>query len=59
MWPEADVRAVADHWFQALRGLVRHASRQEASGHTPSDFPLVGLGQHDVERLEEMWRGRK
>ncbi|KUO05696.1 hypothetical protein AQJ58_39660 [Streptomyces sp. DSM 15324] len=58
IWPEPDVRAVADHWCQALRGLVRHGSQQGVGGFTPSDFPLVGLGQHDVEQLEDMWRTR-
>ncbi|GAA2610023.1 non-ribosomal peptide synthetase [Streptomyces lienomycini] len=58
MWPEADVRAVADHWFQALRGLARHGSGQGSGGFTPSDFPLVGLDQHDVEQLEDLWRSR-
>ncbi|WP_051905992.1 MULTISPECIES: non-ribosomal peptide synthetase [Streptomyces] len=58
MWPEADARAVAEYWFQALRGLARHGSEQGGGGFTPSDFPLVGLAQHDVEQLEDMWRTR-
>ncbi|MFI8191829.1 amino acid adenylation domain-containing protein [Streptomyces sp. NPDC085946] len=58
MWPEADARAVAEYWFQALRGLARHGSEQGDGGFTPSDFPLVGLAQHDVEQLEDMWRTR-
>ncbi|MFE9674072.1 amino acid adenylation domain-containing protein [Streptomyces sp. NPDC006259] len=58
MWPEPEARAVAEYWFQALRGLVRHGSRQGVGGFTPSDFPLVGLAQHDVEQLEDMWRTR-
>ncbi|MFF2149183.1 amino acid adenylation domain-containing protein [Kitasatospora sp. NPDC058190] len=59
LWAESDVRAVANHWFQALRGLVRNGSRQGGGGYTPSDFPLVGLGQLDVEQLEDMWRTQK
>ncbi|MEU3606816.1 amino acid adenylation domain-containing protein [Streptomyces sp. NPDC035033] len=58
MWPEADARAVAEYWFQALRGLARHGTEQGGGGLTPSDFPLVGLAQHDVEQLEDMWRTR-
>ncbi|MFF7177373.1 amino acid adenylation domain-containing protein [Streptomyces sp. NPDC008121] len=58
MWSETDARNVAEYWFQALRGLARHGSGPGDGGSTPSDFPLVGLAQHDVEQLEDMWRTR-
>ncbi|MFJ7182281.1 amino acid adenylation domain-containing protein [Streptomyces massasporeus] len=58
MWPETDARTVAEYWFQALRGLARNGSEPGGGGFTPSDFPLVGLAQHDVEQLEDMWRTR-
>ncbi|MFF9027204.1 amino acid adenylation domain-containing protein [Streptomyces iakyrus] len=58
MWPEPDARTVAEYWFQALRGLARNGSEPGGGGFTPSDFPLVGLAQHDVEQLEDMWRTR-
>ncbi|MGC5665076.1 amino acid adenylation domain-containing protein [Micromonospora sp. WMMD723] len=59
MWTEPAVRSVARYWFDAVRGLVRHVSRPGVGGHTPSDFPLVGLDQHDIEHLEAMWRTPK
>ncbi|WP_346012550.1 condensation domain-containing protein, partial [Streptomyces sp. SID3343] len=40
VWPEQHVRALAEQWFQAIRGLVRHGHRSDTGGHTPSDFPL-------------------
>ncbi|SEG04073.1 non-ribosomal peptide synthase domain TIGR01720/amino acid adenylation domain-containing protein, partial [Thermomonospora echinospora] len=56
-WPggllnEADVRELAQAWFEALRGIAAHARAAGAGGHTPSDFPLVTLDQAEIERLE-------
>ncbi|MEV7938301.1 amino acid adenylation domain-containing protein, partial [Kitasatospora sp. NPDC088264] len=50
---EERVAALAEAWFTALRALAEHADRPDAGGHTPSDFPLVTLGQSDVDRLAE------
>ncbi|MGH3854142.1 MAG: amino acid adenylation domain-containing protein [Pseudonocardiaceae bacterium] len=52
MWSEQDVRELAEHWFQALQALVEHGSQPGAGGHTPADFPLLELTQHQVEHLE-------
>jgi pristinamycin I synthase-2 len=56
-WPggllsEADVAELAGAWFQALEGLVTHAARPGAGGHSPSDFALVNLSQGDIDQLE-------
>ncbi|MBL1087718.1 non-ribosomal peptide synthetase, partial [Streptomyces actinomycinicus] len=59
LWPEQHVRALAEQWFQAIRGLVRHGDRAGTGGHTPSDFPLAELSQHDIEQLEAAWRIQK
>ncbi|MCD0449115.1 amino acid adenylation domain-containing protein [Actinocorallia sp. API 0066] len=53
-WPGRVLDAVsaaelAELWIAALRGLAAH---REGRGHTPSDFPLVTLGQDDVDALE-------
>ncbi|HEX2312418.1 MAG TPA: condensation domain-containing protein, partial [Thermomonospora sp.] len=53
--PEADVRELAETWFEALRGIAAHARTAGAGGHTPSDFPLVTLDQTEVERLERAY----
>jgi amino acid adenylation domain-containing protein/non-ribosomal peptide synthase protein (TIGR01720 family) len=38
--------------FQAaLQGLVEHCRSPRAGGFTPSDFPLAGLGQAELDRL--------
>jgi non-ribosomal peptide synthase protein (TIGR01720 family) len=52
---EAEVRALAQGWFQALEALVRHAEQPGAGGHTPSDLPLVSLSQAEIERLERAY----
>ncbi|WP_345639074.1 condensation domain-containing protein, partial [Streptomyces thinghirensis] len=59
LWTERHVRALADHWFTAIRGLVRHGERSGTGGHSPSDFPLTELSQHDIEQLEAAWRVQK
>ena len=46
------MRGLAEGWRAALEGLACHAEQPGAGGHTPSDFPLVGLSQEQVERLE-------
>ena len=48
----AEVRELAELWFSALDALVAHASTEGAGGRTPSDLPLVGLQQEEVEQLE-------
>ncbi|WP_246653500.1 non-ribosomal peptide synthetase [Nonomuraea guangzhouensis] len=55
-WPselftEQEVRDLADGWFAALRGIVRHADRPDAGGHTPSDLSLA-LSQDEIDDLE-------
>ncbi|MEV6419527.1 amino acid adenylation domain-containing protein [Streptomyces sp. NPDC051662] len=56
-WPDGilDERLVdrlADTWFEILDALAAHAAEPGAGGRTPSDFPLTGLSQDEVERLE-------
>ncbi|HLG57387.1 MAG TPA: amino acid adenylation domain-containing protein [Vicinamibacterales bacterium] len=50
---EADARALADDWCDALSALVAHAKQPGRGGWTPSDLPLVTLTQTDIERLEQ------
>jgi amino acid adenylation domain-containing protein/non-ribosomal peptide synthase protein (TIGR01720 family) len=49
------VRELAEDWFQALDALATHAARPDAGGHTPSDFPLVGLSQEEIDSLAAEW----
>ncbi|MFJ9847444.1 condensation domain-containing protein, partial [Kitasatospora sp. NPDC101155] len=56
-WPgelltEAEVREVAQLWFQALEELAGLAQLPGAGGLTPSDLPLVPVTQSDIDRLE-------
>ncbi|MGX2997533.1 amino acid adenylation domain-containing protein [Streptomyces sp. JNUCC 64] len=48
----AESRALADGWAAALAGLAAHVTRSGGGGRTPSDFPLVTLGQDQVDTLE-------
>ncbi|WP_316573505.1 non-ribosomal peptide synthetase [Nocardia canadensis] len=45
------VKTFAEHWIRALGGLAEHGLRPGAGGFTPSDFPLVRLGQTELGRL--------
>ncbi|MGF0309228.1 amino acid adenylation domain-containing protein [Rhodococcus sp. IEGM1428] len=49
---ESDVRALAEHWRDALTSIVEHGRHDGAGGLTPSDLPLVQLTQRDIERVE-------
>ena len=52
---EAEVRDLAERWFTALEGLVRHAAAPGAGGRTPCDLPLVALSQEEIEGLESAY----
>ncbi|MFB6613131.1 amino acid adenylation domain-containing protein [Streptomyces sp. NPDC056367] len=49
---EEDVAELAAGWFRALESLAVHARTAGAGGSTPSDFPLVSLGQREIEEFE-------
>ncbi|WP_432139871.1 condensation domain-containing protein, partial [Streptomyces sp. bgisy154] len=56
-WPgelfeEAEVRALAAGWFDALRALTHGVRAPEAGGFTPSDLDLVSLSQGEIDDLE-------
>ncbi|WP_330228571.1 amino acid adenylation domain-containing protein [Nocardia sp. NBC_00508] len=46
------VQELADLWVAALAALARHAQRPDAGGLTPSDLPLVTVGQSDIDVWE-------
>ncbi|MFD4530457.1 condensation domain-containing protein, partial [Streptomyces sp. NPDC058470] len=55
-WPEqlldeSAAQALIDGWAAMLSGLAAHSSRPGSGGRTPSDFPLVALGQTQIEEL--------
>ncbi|HVH13277.1 MAG TPA: condensation domain-containing protein, partial [Longimicrobium sp.] len=43
------VEALASAYVDALRGLIAHCREEGAGGYTPSDFPLVGLTQAELD----------
>ncbi|MET0396662.1 MAG: amino acid adenylation domain-containing protein, partial [Longimicrobiaceae bacterium] len=45
------VEALAGRYLAELRALVAHCVSAEAGGSTPSDFPLAGLSQEELDRL--------
>ena len=56
-WPREilgpeDVAALGELWLEALGAMHAHASLPGAGGHTPSDFPFVGLDQAEVDAFE-------
>ncbi|MET8074679.1 condensation domain-containing protein, partial [Streptomyces sp. NPDC005271] len=52
LFDEETLRELASAWVAMLTGLATHAGGTGTGGHTPSDFPLVGLAQAEVEELE-------
>ncbi|MFE2696739.1 non-ribosomal peptide synthase/polyketide synthase [Streptomyces mirabilis] len=51
VYDEATVRELADQMCAALHDIAAHCARPDAGGRTPSDFPLAGLGQPELDRL--------
>ncbi|MEU1014063.1 non-ribosomal peptide synthase/polyketide synthase [Streptomyces sp. NPDC005898] len=51
VYDRATVHRLAQDTLAALREIVAHCARPEAGGRTPSDFPLAGLGQEQLDRL--------
>uniref|UniRef100_UPI003CC7CCD9 amino acid adenylation domain-containing protein n=1 Tax=Nocardia farcinica TaxID=37329 RepID=UPI003CC7CCD9 len=51
------VRELTELWAAALGALAEHAGRPDAGGHTPSDMPLVRVGQTDIELWERTYPG--
>jgi hypothetical protein len=43
---------LAAGWQAMLAGLAAHIDRPGTGGHTPSDFSLVTLAQHQIDELE-------
>ncbi|MER5772504.1 amino acid adenylation domain-containing protein, partial [Streptomyces sp. NPDC001985] len=57
VWPERVLdepaaRSLVEGWAAMLAGLAVHAAAPGSGGRTPSDFPLVTVGQDRIEELE-------
>ncbi|MET8225187.1 amino acid adenylation domain-containing protein [Streptomyces sp. NPDC005301] len=48
-----EVTELAALWVQALTALARHAAHPHAGGLTPSDAPLVTVGQREIDTWEQ------
>ncbi|AZM56921.1 non-ribosomal peptide synthetase [Streptomyces sp. WAC 01529] len=51
VYDQAAVERLAEDMLAALREIVAHCARPESGGRTPSDFPLTGLAQEQLDRL--------
>ncbi|MFH5207321.1 amino acid adenylation domain-containing protein, partial [Antrihabitans sp. NCIMB 15449] len=49
------VQELADLWITALTALATHVDDPAAGGLTPSDVPLVHVGQHDIDAWESRY----
>ncbi|MEV5838955.1 amino acid adenylation domain-containing protein [Nocardia sp. NPDC052112] len=45
----AAMQELADDWLTALTAVARHVAEPDAGGLTPSDVPLVSVGQHELD----------
>ncbi|OLF53003.1 non-ribosomal peptide synthase/polyketide synthase [Pseudomonas chlororaphis] len=51
MFDAATIQRLADDYAEELKALVTHCCTPEQGGATPSDFPLAGLSQQQLDRL--------
>ncbi|MEV5576525.1 condensation domain-containing protein [Spirillospora sp. NPDC052269] len=49
---EEPLRDLCEGWAAMVTGLAAHAGRPGASGHVPSDFPMVSLSQDQIDQIE-------
>ncbi|KPI05694.1 amino acid adenylation domain protein [Actinobacteria bacterium OK074] len=56
---EADATRLGETWLTMLDGLAAHTADPTAGGHTPSDFHLLNLAQHQIEELEAGFAGEQ
>ncbi|MHA4820199.1 amino acid adenylation domain-containing protein, partial [Streptomyces aculeolatus] len=49
---EAEAERLGRTWLDMLAGLAAHTEDPAAGGHTPSDFPLLDLGQDEIDQFE-------
>ncbi|MGP3979452.1 condensation domain-containing protein, partial [Streptomyces sp. 8N114] len=58
LFSRAEVEELAGLWVEALAGLARHVAEVPgAGGLTPSDVPLVGVSQGEIEAWESRYQG--
>nr|BFD43331.1 non-ribosomal peptide synthetase [Pseudomonas sp. FFPRI_1] len=51
MFDTATIQHLADDYARELKALIEHCSQPEHRGATPSDFPLAGLNQQQLDQL--------
>ena len=51
MFKADTVAKIADNYIAALEQIVKHCVQSDVYGYTPSDFPLSGLTQTQIDRL--------
>ncbi|MFD4459296.1 amino acid adenylation domain-containing protein [Nocardia sp. NPDC058480] len=55
LFSDQEIRALAELWLSALRGLVAVTGSPDIGGHTPSDFALVATTQPEIDRWEQQY----
>ena len=45
------IESLANNYLAALLSIIRHCQLPDAGGFTPSDFPLAGVSQADLEKI--------
>nr|WP_328821891.1 non-ribosomal peptide synthase/polyketide synthase [Pseudomonas carbonaria] len=51
LFDERTILRLADDYAEELKALIEHCCREEVGGVTPSDFPLAGLSQAQLDNL--------
>ncbi|WP_053213533.1 non-ribosomal peptide synthase/polyketide synthase [Pseudomonas sp. Q12-87] len=51
MFDKSTIQALATEYGEALRALIEHCCQAQHQGFTPSDFPLAGLTQAQLDAL--------
>ena len=57
LFKQETIEKLAQQYIAALEQLIQHCVQPEVFGYTPSDFPLSGLNQGQIDRLIGGQRG--
>jgi amino acid adenylation domain-containing protein/non-ribosomal peptide synthase protein (TIGR01720 family) len=51
MYRRGAVSGLLEKYLEKVRGVLRHCLSEEAGGYTPSDFPLAGVPQQELDNI--------
>ncbi|MCM3340538.1 amino acid adenylation domain-containing protein [Paenibacillus sp. MER TA 81-3] len=55
---QAEMQKLLNHYVSHLIDIIEHCSRQEKERYTPSDFPMVSLTSHSIDKIVDTYHSK-